>query len=160
MIRKSIFFVLCTAMACMSLAENVPSTRFKDTGDGTVSDQVLKIRWIKAPHTLAVNHDKVDWNAATVFCEQLSYAGGTGWRLPTATEIQSLVNHAAEFDESIIKRWLGNTKTPFSGPRHSHYWTGTVIPDEKVWSIYLFDGYLYASGKQELRYVWPVRDSE
>ena len=157
---KFVLFILCAAAACMTSAKESSSSRFTDRGDGTVFDQVLKIRWIKAPHTLAINHDKVDWNAATAFCEQLSYAGGAGWRLPTAAEIQSLVNHAAEFDESIIKRWVMNTKTPFSGPRHSHYWTGTVTPDDKVWSIYLFDGYLYASGKQELRYVWPVCDSE
>jgi hypothetical protein len=60
--------------------------RYTISPDGTVLDNDTKLTWQQAVDTTARN-----WDAADVYCQQLSLAGG-GFRLPTSFELQTLVD--------------------------------------------------------------------
>ena len=65
-----------------------PGGRFRDNGDGTVTDFATGLMWVQdvgadpgAPFNAAVN-----WDNAIDNCLALNYAGYDDWRLPNAKE--------------------------------------------------------------------------
>ncbi|HEY0708708.1 MAG TPA: DUF1566 domain-containing protein [Polyangia bacterium] len=62
-----------------------PPSKLTDNGNGTVSDAGTKLTWQKA-----VESTPMAWADAETLCKGLTLAGG-GWRLPTLTELKSLV---------------------------------------------------------------------
>jgi hypothetical protein len=61
------------------------SSVFVDNGDNTVTDTPLGLTWQKA------GQGSLDWDAMLAFCEGLSLAGQTDWRLPDIKELVTLV---------------------------------------------------------------------
>jgi hypothetical protein len=100
--------------------------RFKDNGDGTVTDEATGLTWIKAD-----SGKGMDWPAALAYAEGLDYAGQTDWRLPNAKELQSIVDYTRSpdttgsaaidpvFDCTAITNEAGQTD-------FAQYWTGTT----------------------------------
>jgi hypothetical protein len=64
---------------------NMPG--FIDNGDGTVTDTVTSLMWQRS------DGPEMTFNSAAYFCDTLSLAGHADWRLPTAKEIYSILNH-------------------------------------------------------------------
>jgi hypothetical protein len=60
-----------------------------DNGNGTVSDAATRLMWMQGD-----NGQGVIWEAALAYCEGLSLAGHTDWRLPNAKELQSIVDYS------------------------------------------------------------------
>ena len=73
--------------------------KFKDNGDGTVTDQNTKLMWAKTPSK------KVSWTAAGAGAKTFKLAGHTDWRLPTVKELYSLI----DFDGSYVGKAAGST---------------------------------------------------
>ncbi len=55
---------------------------------GTATDSLTGLQWQQAPGPTALNHQ-----AAAKACDELVLAGHRDWRLPTAAELQSLVDY-------------------------------------------------------------------
>lgn len=94
---------------------------FADQGNGTVVDSMSGLQWQKADDGVART-----WVSALDYCEQLSLADHTDWRLPDAKELESLV-----YLES------GGFTTPIDSARFtpridgsglSFYWSSTTMP--------------------------------
>ncbi len=70
---------------------------YTDNGDGTVMDNATGLLWQKCAKgktgsdCLGGNAEVQDWTAADSYCKSLSLAGKV-WRLPTITELQTLVD--------------------------------------------------------------------
>lgn len=62
---------------------------FADNGDGTVTDYATGLIWQQAD-----SGSGMIWEDALDYCESLSLAGGTDWRLPNAKELQSIVDYS------------------------------------------------------------------
>ncbi|MCP4538200.1 MAG: DUF1566 domain-containing protein, partial [Chloroflexi bacterium] len=73
---------------------NVPS--YTDNGDGTVSDNVSGLMWQKSPNTDGDDDidadDKLTYTGAQAYCENLSLANHTDWRLPEIKQLYSLID--------------------------------------------------------------------
>jgi hypothetical protein len=66
---------------------------FKDNGDGTVTDKATGLTWMKAD-----SGKGMDWPAALEYAETLDLAGHTDWRLPSAKELQSIIDYTRSPD--------------------------------------------------------------
>jgi len=149
-----------------------PSPRFVDNGDGTVTDSLTGLMWVKEANCIGNLHSgfdvdntagdgRVSWqsgldfvadlNAATYDCGVTS--SYTDWRLPNARELESLVD-------------LGQTGPalpvghPFSGVVSLYYWSSSSVekfPDN-AWGVYFYYGAVDWNDKDTFTYyVWPVR---
>jgi len=73
---------------------NMPS--YTDNGDGSVTDNVTGLVWQQSPDTDGDGDidaaDKLSYEAAVAYCENLSYAGSDDWQLPTIKQLYSLID--------------------------------------------------------------------
>jgi cell division septation protein DedD len=98
-------------------------TKFIDNGDGTVTDNSTGLMWQQDGSASKT------WQEALLYCEKLTLAGHTDWRLPNRNELQTIIQYSMNsppIDKGIF---------PKTEP--SPYWTSTThagYPD-KAWSI-------------------------
>ncbi len=98
--------VLATSLCAVRHGEaTAPPGRWTPL-NGTVFDNETHLTW------LAASGGQMHWNAASTYCATLNMKG-TGWRLPSAKELQSIIDEKTGLD-----------KTVFSGPA-GHYWSIT-----------------------------------
>ncbi len=99
--------------------------QFHDNGDGTVSDLATGLTWMKAD-----SGEGLDWNQAQQFADDLELAGHGDWRLPTAKELQSIVDYTRSPDTSksaAIDPIFDSTEIKNEGGQKDwgQYWTST-----------------------------------
>ncbi len=125
-----------------------PPVRFVDNGDGTVSDRKtgLMFQQHQAEERLA-------WEDALSYCENLILAGFEDWRLPTIEELRAVVDYGRPspppVDADIFPDICG-----------SYYWTSTTTLTDtgSAMAIYMHDGQdVSAADKNEAYYVLSVR---
>jgi len=122
---------------------NAPS--YTDNNNGTITDNVTGLVWQKQDDATTRT-----WDAANTYCSNLSLPG-TGWRLPTDFELETIVDFG-KYSPSI------NT-TYFPGTRSSYYWSSTTLAGSTTgaWVVYFYYGFSYFDGKASSGYVRCVR---
>ncbi len=150
-----------------------PDPRFTDNGDGTVTDNLTHLMWMKDANIGQTIHDWFPWlpsDGSMMWQDALdcvagvnegSIAGGTGysdWRLPSAAEIESVFNAAP----CSVGMWLMDMGY-FDNVSY-RYWTSTTyrLSTDMAWVGYLGDYNFCQSGirymkKDNFYHVWYVR---
>ena len=138
-----------------------PSPRFTDNSDGTVSDNLTGLVWLKNANCAGT----MTWNDALDYCNTLA-SGSCGltdgsvagdWRLPNIVELESLINA----NESNSAAWL-NTQG-FSSIQSSNYWSATTdaLGTDTAWRVHMYVGYVsHSTYKSDSYCVWPVRTGQ
>jgi hypothetical protein len=72
--------------------------RFVDNGDGTVSDNCTGLMWQKGTADVDGNgsidaEDRLSWQDALKYCNELQFAGHDDWRLPNVVELKSIYDY-------------------------------------------------------------------
>lgn len=106
---------------------------YTDNGDGTVTDKVTGLMWQQA-----VPETSYTWPQAVSYCDALTLAGHSDWRLPRRIELVSLVDFGR-----------GNPAietTYFSSTPSAYFWTSSMTAGSSstAWVVGFGDG--YASG--------------
>jgi hypothetical protein len=104
---------------------NPPS--YKDNGDGTITDQVTGLMWQK------VDAGETAWDNAVAKAGAVNTGGYTDWRLPTPTELFSIMNH-----NNGNPAALNTTYFPSNPAGAAEYWWTTDIygaDATKVWCV-------------------------
>lgn len=98
-------------------------------GDGTVSDNRTGLVWQQG------EPGAMTWSAALTYCEALSLAGATDWRLPNIKELESLVDETRSYP-SI-------DPTKFPGSVSLRYWSSTTVANTlgAAWDAAFTSGY-------------------
>ncbi len=111
-------------------------------GDATMSDKDTGLMWLYNANPCG----KKNWSDAVDYCNNLTYAGYSDWRLP---DKDTLEEHVAQ-------------KGKFSAVQDGFYWSGTSYASYAIyaWAVNMgcpmVDGYFKAYGC----YVWPVRGGQ
>jgi len=159
-----------------------PNPRFTDNGDGTVTDELTGLLWLKDADCFGLRH----WGSAVSAVRALE-AGECGltdssmagdWRLPSVKELQSLIAYGYHAPALANASGLGQWREgdPFSNVRwntdqiHDCYWSSTYyVPDASgAWLVCFSDGSVRPDYKEPVPpynsatsyHVWPVRGGE
>jgi quinol monooxygenase YgiN len=134
-----------------------PEPRFHDNGDGTVTDRLTELVWLKNANAFG----RLNWEDALDACNSLrdgkhnlrddSEQGD--WRLPNINELLSLADFA-HYGPTLPD------EHPFKGVRPTLYWSSTTVASAPNQARFLFIGLGSAvwDNKSIQMCVWPVRD--
>lgn len=136
-----------------------PSPRFIDNGNGTITDNLTGLIWVKNANAFSTQI----WTNAVATCNNLTSGtagltdGSTAgqWRLPNVKELQSLIDYS-NFSQALP------SGHPFFGVQSLNYWTSTTYMASTTfaWAVNLDTGVLNGFGKTNGAYVWPVRGGQ
>jgi len=126
--------------------------RFVDQSDGTVVDACTGLMWQRETadidgNGLAELSDRVTWQGALNYCENLKLAGHSDWRLPNVRELQSIVDYG-RFNPSINFVF---------GAMPDGYWSSSpyALVPKHAWYVFFLDG---SVGSYDVEhYTFPVR---
>ena len=126
-----------------------PSPRFVDNGDGTVSDNLTGLMWIKG------ETEPMHWQAALDYVKTLNTGGHTDWRLPNVNELRSLVDYS-QFSPSLPQ---GH---PFTNAVAFGYWSSTTLASYSytAWGVVMNSGLVGYNSKSYGTYVRAVRGGQ
>ncbi len=99
---------------------------FIDNGNGTVTDASTGLMWRQSDSGKGMN-----WKDALKFAESLEWCGHDDWRLPSAKELQSIVDYTRSVQttsSAAIDPIFETTeiKDPEGGKQYPYFWTGTT----------------------------------
>ena len=137
-----------------------PAPRLVDNGDGTVTDNLTGLVWLKNANCFEMR----TWDQALTAANQLQ-SGDCGlndsstpgqWRLPNIGELQSLMDLSNNV-ASLPSLPAGH---PFTSIEAS-YWSSTThaIFTPSAW-LNKYDGSVLSNPKSGTFYVWPVRNGQ
>ena len=145
----------------------LPVPRFTDNNDGTVTDNLTGLVWLRNVACLAPS----GWQAAFIAVDGLKHGGcdltdgsrATDWRLPNIRELYSLVDHGFSFP--ALSNAVGTEQftegDPFLLPEDLDFfewWSSTRLPGGFVAVVYFGSGTISGLvGGNGL--LWPVRDA-
>jgi hypothetical protein len=118
-----------------------------DNGDGTISDQATGLMWTTGDSGWFkagdIGNGTMNWEDALAWSEGLTYAGHTDWRLPSAKEMQSLLDFQRSPDTTdsaaINPLFQATSIMNAAGMKDwAYYWTSTPFGDQQ--SIYISFG--------------------
>ena len=129
-------------------ANNLQLTR--DDTKEVVIDQNRKLMW---QDDASVKTTTKDWSGAINYCDNLSFAGYSDWRLPSHTELLSIVDKT-KYNPAI--------KTGFKNIASDFYWSSSpyVSGSSGAWVVNFYNGYDYGGPKSNSHLVRCVRDSK
>ena len=139
-----------------------PDPRFTDNADGSVTDKLTGLVWLKNADCFGVQSWQGALSSANALADgacSLSDGSVAGdWRLPNAVELGSLVDLGRNIPAIPQLH-------PFSNVRNDFYWLSSSDATDGynnyAWIMDISDGYLISGDKiDSTPYLWPVRDSK
>ncbi len=152
-----------------------PNPRFTDEGNGTVTDNLTGLIWLKDADCMGQRvwgtggdetFDVVSrLNGGENFsCTDYIANTHNDWRLPNVRELQSLVHYG--FFSPAVPNTAGTGQwsagTPFYDVRSGYYWSSSTFANNPTdaWFVYMHSGYVGLTNKTSSVYVWPVRGGQ
>jgi hypothetical protein len=142
-----------------------PNPRFTDNGDGTVTDNLTELIWLKNANCFGQR----TWATALNDCYTLN-SGECGltdgssqgdWRLPNIRELQSLI-HFGYYGPALPNtdgtgQWTDND--PFTNVNSIFHWSATsaAYNTPLAVGVYMYSGNTEPIAKTSTAYMWPVR---
>ncbi len=149
-----------------------PNPRFVDNSDGTVTDMLTGLVWLKDASCADLGpNGNGSADFTTALSSAAALADGTcglsdgsvagDWRVPSQFELLSLLDFgyhlpALSNGEGTAKWSEGDA---FVGVGSASYWSSTsyVGAADHAWFVFFDSGFVNATPKTDSLYVWPVR---
>jgi hypothetical protein len=150
-----------------------PQPRFTDNDDGTVTDNLTGLIWLKDANCIATNYPGFDDNGRVMWQQALDFVAGinagtypdcgvgsTDWRLPNINELASLAHK--EYLDPAVPNTAGTGQwsegDPFTNVQSEVYWSSTTGDSGMYgWFVNMFNAVAFGEYVTSSEYVWPVR---
>ncbi len=137
-----------------------PDSRFRDNGDGTVTDVATGLIWKQCAEGLSDTDcatgsaSRFTWREALQHAAGHVFAGSGLWRLPNKNELASLVERRC-YSPAINGRF-------FPGTPSSWFWSSSPTAGYSggAWRVGFSNGNVYGYSKGYRRYVRLVRGGQ
>ena len=136
-----------------------PNPRFTDNGDGTVTDNLTGLIWLKNANCFGTR----TWNDALSDSNGLEHgecgltdgSGQGDWRLPNRFELESLLD-LENYSPALP------SGHPFNNVQSNPYWSSTTLAygTDSAWSVYMYNGRVYEYHEGSICCLWPVRGGQ
>jgi len=141
----------------------LPAPRFIDHGDGTITDCLTGLMWLKDSSCLGINIWEntslyiTDFNAHPKHYSQWCYdytASYNDWRLPNFKELQSLIDYSRYEPPLPLGHPFKNVQS-----NYFYYWTSSTYANDitGAWSVDMWYGKIYPFYEELQYFFWPVR---
>lgn len=133
-----------------------PTSRFNDNANGTVTDNLTGLIWLKNANCFNSNTWLQALSAANTLasgaCNLTDNSVAGNWRLPNVNELESLI------DLQNINPALP-TQNAFGNVQSQYYWTSSTFISDKTTAIVvgIGNGSVVNGVKGNSYYIWPVR---
>jgi len=135
--------------------------RFVDNRDGTATDLLTNLMWIRNGWRLDF-FSAATWPDAVRKCEAFRHAGYTDWRLPTVEEWQSLIDThrlpPALVEPNPFKNMIVHmpywSKSEFT---YDHRHPLTMVSPVHAYTVALYYGQISHLRKSKMAFILPVR---
>ena len=121
---------------------------YQDNGDGTVTDLVTGLMWQRSPERDGNNNinaaDKLSYREAIAAADEATLAGYDDWRLPTITELYSLIDFSG-LDVSGYNGTATDGLTPFINTDYFAFGYGDTSAGERLIDAQFASSTLYGS---------------
>jgi hypothetical protein len=146
-----------------------PNPRFTDNSDGTVTDNLTGLIWLKDANcfgTRTWNNALSDANGlASGSCGLTDGSSAGDWRLPNTYELASLPD--LKFWQPALSNSAGTGQWTHGDPFISlvtdgNYWSSSTSAYDtgSAWFVDMYFGVVYWGNKANVYYVWPVRGEQ
>jgi len=115
---------------------------FSDSNSSTITDNATGLTWQQGDSQTALS-----WNSAISYCETLTLAGVSDWRLPNAKELQSIVDYTRSPDTTnspAINKLFKSTSIINEAKQKDwgNYWSNTlhINSSSKANAVYISFG--------------------
>jgi hypothetical protein len=134
-----------------------PTPRFTDNGNGTVTDKLTGLIWMKDANAFGVQtwaqalSDAVTLKSGMAGLTDGSKVGD--WRLPNVRELQSLIDYGSYSPPLPVGH-------PFTNVVNiDFYWSSTTyyFISSEAWFVSFYDGYMAFADKSSTYNIWCVR---
>jgi len=129
---------------------NAPS--YTDNGDGTITDNVTGLVWQQSPDTDNDGDidaaDKMSYENAITYCQDLSLAGHDDWQLPAIKQLYSLIDFSG-VDPSGYEETDTSRLIPFIDTDYFDFAYGDTDAGERIIDSQYASSTLYVGGDME-----------
>jgi hypothetical protein len=142
-----------------------PVPRFTDNSDGTVTDNLTGLIWLKNASCLGERTwSQAIWdshNLGVPDCDLTDGSSSGDWRLPNRFELESLLD--MKYSVPSLSNSVGSGQwsegDPFTNVLPFYYWSSTssAYDSSGAWFVGMSYGYAIWDSKIYNYYVWPVR---
>ncbi|NGZ07104.1 MAG: DUF1566 domain-containing protein [Magnetococcales bacterium] len=140
-----------------------PAIRFVDLGDGTITDQLTGLTWMKNANCWGSQNwanalaKVAGLNTGIESCSGYTTGTHTDWRLPNRKELRSLIDYGRTEPALPVSH-------PFLGVNSYTFWSSTTsaVNTDSAWYVNLPYGHLHYGNKSyssDMR-AWPVRGGQ
>ena len=156
--------------ASLQMGAVLTSPRFIDNGNGTLSDTVTGLTWLKKANCISdtwANSLTTINNLASGQCGLNDGSSAGQWRMPNRSEMLSLSDRAPTFNQSdYFNGQAQGSFGPVTGPvifntfiTSNNYWTSTTYAADitQAWTIWSCDFGVYNIAKTNVQYSLAVR---
>ena len=157
-----------------------PNPRFTDNGNGTVTDNLTGLIWLKNASCMkfwfldSTGSNVRGWSEALTaanaleppYCGLSDGSGDGDWRLPNRRELDSLLDmgYCVPFLSDTAGTGHWSNDDPFTAvmAENSNYWSSTTTAGLAgyAFAVSIGDGQVLSYTKDNTFQVWPVRDGK
>jgi hypothetical protein len=133
-----------TTATTSSTGSIAPPARYV-IADGAVRDSQTRLTWQQA-----LSPDRYTWADARSYCAQLAFGGGSGWRVPSIGELQTIVDERT--NPSIDAATFPETPSEY-------VWSSSTDAQDpsQAWTVFFANGTTYRIPTTNLKNVRCVR---
>lgn len=161
MVRKIFVMILAVAICASWITMALADSRFVFS-DTTVKDKRTGLIW-----TRDANLGRLTWDQVINSVNELNrqrYGGFSDWRLPSKEELETLGKYArgigynGSSDTRKVSQLLN--QIGFYDVQADRYWSSSFDPyyPSVVRHVSMVDGLAHIGSKNDIYYIWPVRN--